>query len=179
MLGKPLIKTSNVITLLLCGFILACKLDPVGFGPLPEIQLRKVELLKNRDGKDSVIQVTLYFQDGDGDIGLSETDTISPFNFGSIYFHNLPVTYLVPDSIGEYSELINPNSNQPYGNQHERVPVLTPTSKYKAISGDLIVNLTANPIGLRPEKVILEMKLLDRELNVSNTVATSVIDLTH
>jgi hypothetical protein len=85
----------------------------------------------------------------------------------------------VPDSIGEYSELINPNSNQPYGNQHERVPVLTPTSKYKAISGDLIVNLTANPIGLRPEKVILEMKLLDRELNVSNTVATSVIDLTH
>jgi hypothetical protein len=57
--------------------------------------------------------------------------------------------------------------------------VLTPTSKYKAISGDLIVNLTANPIGLRPEKVILETKLLDRELNVSNTVATSVIDLTH
>ena len=136
-------------------------------------------MLKNRDGKDSVIQVALYFQDGDGDIGLSETDTVLPFNFGSIYFHNLPVTYLVPDSIGEYSELVNPNNNRPYGSQHERVPVLTPTSKYKAISGDLIVNLTANPIGLRPEKVILEMKLLDRELNVSNTVATSVIDLTH
>jgi len=164
---------------MVCGFILACEPDPIGFGPLPEIQLRQVDLLKNRDGKDSVIQVTLYFQDGDGDIGLSETDTASPFNFGSIYFHNLPVTYLVPDSIGEYGELINPNNNQPYGNQHERVPVLTSTGKYKAISGDLIVNFTANPLGLRPEKVILEMKLLDRELNVSNTVITSAINLTH
>lgn len=164
---------------MLCSFIISCKPDPVGFGPLPQIQLESLEVIQNNEGKDSVIQVTLYFEDGDGDIGLSETDTASPFNFGSPYYHNLPVTYLVPNGIAGYTELQNPNNNRPYGNQHERIPVLTPTSKYKAISGSLVVNLTANPIGLRPEKVILEMNLIDRELNVSNTISTEVIDLKH
>jgi len=167
------------MTLMLFCALHSCKPDTVGFSNMPEIRLESVELIKASDGKDSIIEIAIYYQDGDGDIGLSDTDTASPFDFGSPFYHNLPVTYLVPNGIGEYEELINPNNNKPYGNQHERVPVLTPTSKYKAISGIMRINLTANPALAKPQKIKLELKMIDRSLNISNTVTTLPIELEH
>jgi len=159
--------------------IAACKSEQVEFSNVPLIELESVEQLKNVDGKDSIIKVSLYYQDGDGDIGLTETDTSAPFNLGSPFFHNLPVTYLVPNGMGEYKEFVNPSTNRPYGNQHERVPYLTPSGKYKSISGTIDVFLSANPALANPDSLKFEIKLMDRDLNVSNTVTTEVIELTH
>jgi hypothetical protein len=122
--------------------------------------------------------VTIYYQDGDGDIGLTGADTSAPYDLGSPYSHNLPVTYLVKNSVDSFVQLRKSNGDL-YGNQHERIPVITPTGKYKSISGTLQVNLPANPISLEPKTIILEIKLIDRALNVSNTVTTEVIQLKH
>ena len=159
--------------------IAACKSDAPQFSNVPLIELESVEQLKDITGKDSVIKITLYYEDGDGDIGLTEADTSAPFNFGSPYFHNLPVTYLVDNGNGEYIEFINPSTNLPYGNQHERIPYLTPTGKFKSISGTIDVFVGANPALAKPDKLKFDIKLMDRDLNVSNTVTTEVIDLTH
>lgn len=159
--------------------IVGCKTEPISFSNVPEIELESVELIKNIKNKDSVIKISFYYQDGDGDIGLTSADTNAPFNFRSPYFHNLPVTYLVENSNGEYEELINPATNEPYGNQHERIPYLTPTGKFKGISGTMDVYLDANPALVKPKKIKLELKLMDRELNVSNTITSEVIELTH
>lgn len=164
---------------MLISTLISCKPDLEEISNVPYISLEDVEQLKNIEGKDSVILVTIYYEDGDGDIGLTETDTASPFNFGSPFYHNLPVTYLIENSNGEYEELQNPNTNEPYGNQHERIPDLTPTGKYKTIKGTITISLTANPALAKPNKIKLEMKLLDRALNVSNAVSTSDILLKH
>jgi hypothetical protein len=130
-------------------------------------------------GKDSVIQVNINYSDADGDIGLSDSDTFPPFNFSSEFYHNLPIKFLVKDSSGDFNELINPSSNEFYGNQHERIPNLTPPGKYKSISGVLTVNLASNPLFTEPQSVKLEISLMDRALNMSNTVYTEVLNLTH
>lgn len=145
---------------------------------MPAISLESVTVLQDTLGNDSLILLVIGFQDGDGDIGLTDSDTVSPFNYGSPYFHNLPVTYLVPNASGDYAELRN-QAGEPYGNQHERIPVLTPEGKYKAISGSISIKLSANPLLSKPDSLMLKVKLIDRALNISNSIQTKVIHLKH
>lgn len=145
----------------------------------PKIELESVTQHKDILGKDSVIQLNISYSDADGDIGLSDTDTLPPFNFSSEFYHNLPIKFLVMNSQGEFNELRDPSSNEPYGYQHERIPNLTPPGKYKSISGVLSISLTSNPLFLEPQSVKFEIALFDRALNVSNTVYTEVLNLTH
>jgi hypothetical protein len=145
----------------------------------PKIELESVIQHKDVLGKDSVIQLNISYSDADGDIGLSDTDTLPPFNFSSEFYHNLPIKFLVMNLAGQFDELKDPSSNEPYGYQHERIPNLTPPGKYKSISGVLSINLTANPLFSEPKRVKFEIVLLDRALNVSNTIYTEVLNLTH
>ena len=86
---------------------------------------------------------------------------------------------MVEDANGEFAELVNITNGRLYGNNHSRVPVITPTGKYKAISGKIKINLTANPAAQSPASVYLEIQLIDRALNVSNKIRTEVINLKH
>jgi hypothetical protein len=172
------ILTSKIITLVVI-MVYSCSPKENEFTIEPKIQLESVVQHKNILGKDSIIQLTISYSDSDGDIGLSDSDTLPPFNFSSDFYHNLPIKFLVMDSSGSFNELINPTLNQPYGNQHERVPYLTPPGKHKSISGFLTINLAANPLFLDPKTVKFEISLMDRALNMSNTVYTEVLNLTH
>jgi hypothetical protein len=158
--------------------MLACTPDSLGFSNVPAISLESVAVLRDLDGNDSIVQMTISYQDGDGDIGLTSADTAAPYDIGSPYAHNLPITYLVKNSSDNFVPLRKSNGDL-YGNEHERIPVITPTGKYKSISGTLQVNLPANPISLKPENLKLELKLIDRALNVSNTVITEELLLKH
>jgi hypothetical protein len=150
----------------ICATLVACTPDSLGFSDVPAISMESVTVLSDLEGNDSIIQVTIYYQDGDGDIGLTGADTSAPYDLGSPYSHNFPVTYLVENNRDSFVQLRKSNGDL-YGNQHER------------ISGRLQVNLPANPISLEPKIVKLEMKLIDRALNMSNTVTTEVIQLKH
>lgn len=178
MLGKWTIYTAKVVSLLILFHVYSCKSDEVSFSNVPEISLNEVSLLQDTLGNDSLIVLVIGFQDGDGDIGLTSSDTAAPFNFGSAYFHNLPVTYLVVDASGAFIELKD-QLGAPYGNQHERIPVLTPAGKYKAIKGNISIKLSANPLLSKPDSLKLKIALLDRALNVSNTIQTETIRLKH
>ena len=178
MLGKWTIYTAKVVSLLILFHVYSCKSDEVSFSNVPEISLNEVSLLQDTLGNDSLIVLVIGFQDGDGDIGLTSSDTAAPFNFWSAYFHNLPVTYLVVDASGAFIELKD-QLGAPYGNQHERIPVLTPAGKYKAIKGNISIKLSANPLLSKPDSLKLKIALIDRALNVSNTIQTETIRLKH
>ena len=178
-MSTKLFNIAKVITLSVICFLVSCKPDEATFDLIPQIELLSTSFIKDILGKDSIIRLEIGYQDGDGDIGLTESDTAPPFNFGNPFYHNLPVTYLVENSMGEYEELVDPNNSKPYGNQHERIPNLTPNGKYKAIQGTLYISLTADPALLKPEKLKLEINVIDRALNVSNTVITDIIELEH
>ena len=128
--------------------------------------------------KDSVVHITISYADGDGDIGLGESDTMPPFNFGNTYWQNLPVTIL--HKVGaNFEELLNPIDNKPFQLPSERIERISPEGNNKTITGTIVVHLPANPLNTQPDEVKYELKLIDRNLNVSNTVTTTTINLTH
>lgn len=179
MLGKLFIQGAKVSSVVIILILFGCKPESLGYSNTPQIDLLQLTLLKNRSQKDSIIQLEIAYQDGDGDIGLSDTDTLAPFNIGSPFAHNLPITFMVENDSGEFVELRNERTGRPYGNNHERIPLITPTGKYKSIDGTMLVNLTANPAAQNPTRVFLEIQLIDRALNISNKIQTEVINLTH
>lgn len=179
MLGKLIIQSAKVISVVIILITFGCKPETVELSVVPEIGLVNINILKDKAQKDSVIQLIISYQDGDGDIGLTDADTIAPFNVGSPFSHNLPITFMVPDGAGDFKELVNSRTGRAYGNNHARVPVITPTSKYKSITGEMTINLTANPASENPKEVFLRIQLMDRALNVSNEIRTEVINLTH
>ncbi|MFY0644416.1 MAG: hypothetical protein JXR19_08100 [Bacteroidia bacterium] len=157
---------------------MACGKEEAGFGPVPTITFEKIEVEQGESGTDSVVHITFGFTDGDGDIGLGDTDTIPPFDRQSAYWQNVPVK-IYHKVNGSFEELLNPLTNEPFDLPSERVPRITPEGKNKAISGNITIHISANPLNTQPAEVKYEIKLLDRALNVSNTVVTPSVLLKH
>ncbi len=156
----------------------SCKTESVSYSTTPVISLKSLTTLKSISGNDSLIEIIINYEDGDGNIGLSETDTAPPFNYGGMFYHNLPIKYMVKNN-GVFEEVKNPDNQELYGNQHERIPHLTAENASKAISGTIKVTLTTNPFDIYPDEVQFEIKLIDRELNISNSITTQSLQLVH
>lgn len=130
---------------------------------------------------DSAI-ITISFTDGDGDIGLSTGDTIGNYAPDSYFYFN---AYL------EYYEYMNgewvKGTADPGGNNFptadsivfkNRLPNITPIGQNKALKGDIKLTLEPNyfnPISNFNDSVKYKIILIDRALNISNTVETGII----
>jgi len=156
--------------------LFSCKADAPLFSDIPNLTLDKVEQFQ-RDGKDSSVVITLNYTDGDGDIGLEETDTFPPFNFGSAYFHNLLIqVYRIEN--GVKIPIIIPSTTDTL-NFNDRIKNLTPTGKIKSISGQIKINLNAKPYpGILPDSMSYKVQIIDRKLNKSNAVETNPLKFT-
>ena len=65
--------------LLLAAVLLSCKSEP-NFDPIPRIEYRSASrtlITKDNNDVDSV-SVEIYFEDGNGDLGLTEKETFNP-----------------------------------------------------------------------------------------------------
>ncbi len=140
---------------------------------MPQIKLTKSVIVKKiNSNQDSLVLVTFSYTDGDGDIGLSETDTASPFKFGQLYFHNLHVAYFVNNGSGYFKQVnpFSPSNDTIHFN--ERIENITPSGKNKAIEGEFTLIIPANPFDIKPKDVKFEIELIDRALNISNKLVT-------
>ena len=70
--------TKVYIALLLSLLFFACREKPE-FSDIPYIKYAGFDAITNREGKDSIGILKLYFTDGDGDVGLSASDTLPRF----------------------------------------------------------------------------------------------------
>ncbi len=125
---------------------------------------------------DSAV-LTFSFTDGDGDIGISDGDTLppSPFVPNSYYYFNL---YL------EYYEKVDGSGWQP-GLDFEgdsivfayRLEPIIVKGKKKGIKGtmDIAINPFYNIASLESDTIKYRIKLIDRALNESNYLETGEI----
>lgn len=164
------------ICLITCLF--ACSESEPQLSEIPRIDLSQVEVLDDQTGKDSIVNITIAFWDGDGDIGLGPEDTMEPFGYFDEYYQNLPVRIFHYVN-GTKQELLNPSTNKPFRLPAERIPRITPEGKNKSIAGKITVHLPTNPLNTRPDSVIYELMLIDRALNKSNIVETPIQRLEH
>ena len=108
--------------------------------------------------------------DGDGDVGLDESDNAPPFDTASTYYYNLFI---------EHSEKINGEwlvveFAQPI---HYRIPRITPTGQNKALEGEIAVAIDPFPLYItgNADTVRYSIEMVDRALNRSNRVVTNEI----
>ena len=157
----------------------SCGTDKNKYPPEPFLQINGAYVYNNGNGKDSFIELDMYYRDGDGDIGLNDGDTLPPFNFGGTDFHNLKI-WMYEKKNGKWVKPFNALANPPDTvNFHERIPRITPTGRVKWIEGKLTAYIPAEPFGLKPDTVKLQVRLTDRSLRRSAWVESEVLILKH
>jgi hypothetical protein len=112
----------------------------------------------------------LSFTDGDGNIGLTDSDTIYPYDY------NLYITYFevqngdtvkVPlvywDNVLQRYDTLSHNA---------RIPMLTPAGQEKAIKGEIEDILDIYNFQSSFDTLLFEIYVVDRSLNKSNVIIT-------
>jgi hypothetical protein len=118
---------------------------------------------------DGTATLVLRFTDGDGNVGLTQADTLPPFCATCEHHFNL---------VGEYQEWVGaewvvPTLLIPYA---YRVPVAVPTGSSPALDGTIEVELTSwYLLGTEADSVRFSWTLWDRDLNPSNEAITEAL----
>lgn len=158
-------------------FFLACSKEETG-NALPTIEYLGFEKFQNGLGKDSLLVIRFHFEDGDGDIGYTDADTLPPFQIGDPYFYNLHTDFygIVAGNKVYYIDGFSGDTID----YDQRIQTLTPEGKYKGISGTMELRLDFTLLklsGHNPQKVQLELWLNDKALHESNRILSPEIDL--
>ncbi len=133
-------------------------LKPETFPPEPKIAFKSLAQF----GDSASLVIT--FTDGDGDIGLDDTDLQPPFDTASTYYYNLFLEYAELRN----GEWVEPPLLLPF---YYRIPRITPAGQNKTLEGEIAVALKPWPINVPPYDTIrFSVMMVDRALNESNVV---------
>ena len=105
--------------------------------------------------------LTISFTDGDGDVGLNESDTTAPYDY-NLYVYR----------IGIQGGIELPPEELKF-----RIPNITPTGQNKTLMGEIDVDLDVFPILIPYDTMYYEVNMKDRALHISNTITTDYIVL--
>ena len=159
--------TSKILFILLLAvglFTSSCR-EKITYPPVPFIEFVSFDKIQTQSGIDSKGILKFSFTDGDGDIGLSASDTLYPFNPGNQYYYDIFITYY-EKQLGDYVAVTLPMTN------NSRIPVLTPDGENKSIKGTIEVELFVNNPASTYDTIAYDVSIVDRALNMSNKFRT-------
>lgn len=168
--------------LLYFGIVLsffACEQDRK-FGDEPNLQWREAEIRYLGDSADNrrVIDLTVYFTDGDGDIGredLNYDDTCLLSNYQRFLERYDLFIYYYELVNGQYQEIPPLDSCLPY---HNILPDLMPEGQNKTLEGDITTPFDyANFPANQTDSIRFELMLRDRAGNESTRIIGDAIPL--
>ncbi len=151
-------------------------LKPEDFPDKPILTFKELQQVYEPNGPTDTTRnwyfyLTVDFTDGDGDIGLDEADTQSPFGLNEAHYFNY-FTQIRKRTNGQWAD---------FGQQWTyRMKRITPTGQDPTLNGE--IELRMGPIaGVQPfplpslypgDTIEVTARLEDRSLNMSNTVTT-------
>lgn len=133
----------------------------------PRIEFVRIDKLDNGTGVDNQADLVIYFEDGDGDIGLDETDTDTIFAIGSEYYYNFFIHFYEKQH-GVWTEVELPLP------LHARLPHLSDNVP-EAIKGEITITTYINNYTSPFDTIMLSCQLVDRALHKSNVISTPEI----
>ena len=122
------------------------------------------------------LELTFNFTDGNGDLGLHDNDTLSPYDTSSFFQYNLYIHYFEKDDQLGWVNGINLAGDTivfPY-----RIEPIITKGKTKGIKGKMEVNLSHlyyNIFSDQSDTIKYSIQLIDRALNKSNIVESEEI----
>ncbi len=171
-------------------FILSCRKQK-DISPIPRIEFKSFVPYAN----DSAVLV-IKFEDGDGDIGLTQADTSGSFAKSSEYYNNLYLIYYYKKDDGNFSRFAYlktikktpPTPDSSYWDTLKlayRIPDLRPKGQNKVLEGEIKAKIPApyywsgDASGIFPPHKTFryEVYIYDRELHKSNLVTTQDVDV--
>lgn len=158
-----------IYTILVSAVILVASSCEKGqkFPDEPVITFESVYTKVNRSGKDSTLSIDFSFTDGDGNIGLRDTDLDPPFDPGSFYHNNF---------IGKYYKKVNGTFvHDTLVQINGRIPFLSSGGNNKSLTGDITYDILLLGLNTTGDTVQVEFFIVDRDLNHSNSIVTPAI----
>ncbi len=156
------------IIVMLIGFVLSCKLEHIDYPPEPYIEYISAEATIGQNAlNQSLVKVKLIFYliDGDGDVGLTELDTIYPYD-ANFY----PTLYgFVNDSLKVDTTLIA---------DEYRIPYVGDLGQDKTLKAEIIIDFEYPFNDMNPypyDSIVYSFYMVDRALNKSNVAWTDTI----
>lgn len=157
--------TKYIFILIFSILIISCnKLEEYDNRPI--ITESSYDLLKNASGKDTALVLKFTFTDGDGDVGLSDADTIAPNNT------NVKIDYLEKLD-GVFSKILIPGTTDTL-NFNSRIKKFGSNNPTKAQ-----VEVKVNIQVVLADTVRFDYYIVDKALNRSNKVTTGPIVLSN
>jgi len=122
---------------------------------------------------DGSRELVIQFSDGDGDLGLSQSDTMPPFCTSCEFHQNLHCDYQEWRGEEWFEIILDPNAGQiPF---YYRVPIAEPTGQSPALNGTIAVDMPTWYLNSDYDSLRFQITLFDRSLNESNKVFTPVL----
>lgn len=173
------VKNQNILFLLsffvVLGILTACP-KPQQYPNEPEIEFEQVELKDSVDllgNTNKIYKLKFGITDGDGNIGLEESDTTGIYAPDSLYSNNLFTTLY---------EVINGDTIKVDSSKQRnfRVPYVQPQGQNKTLIADIFININFSYNGdgnLPYDSILFDFYIVDRDLNKSNIQKTPVLKL--
>jgi hypothetical protein len=150
------------IVVLAAVIFVSCRKKPK-YPDTPVITFKSFQVYNNGEGA----RLTVEFTDGNGDIGLKQGDTLSPYSSDSKYYYNLFL---------EYYEQVNGEMKRielmlPF---YYRTPFIEQEGKDKSMKGEIAVDIVPFYYDVFSPRDTFEysIQFVDRALNESNIVYT-------
>lgn len=125
---------------------------------------------------DSAI-LSFHFTDGNGDIGLDDSETDAPFDSESYYYYNLYIGYYEKDDVNGWQPGLDLAGDSIFFKYRiERIEI---KGKQRGMKGtmEVVMNDFQNPFSDQNDTIKFSIKLIDRDLNESNLLETPEIVL--
>jgi len=185
-------KSNTWFVFCLFSLLVSCVADP-NYSNIPAIAYEKIEksTLVDALGNQQIdINCTISYIDGDGDLGLSVTDSMPPFHLGdsvlvdglkvfepNMFYYNYFIDVYKKND-GVFEKIVFPDGDLGYKG---RFPRLTNVGYATPIDGQISYSMRFAPaltslyeIG---DTLYFEIRIYDRARNISNKAITSEIVL--
>lgn len=123
---------------------------------------------------DSAV-LSFRFTDGDGDIGLNDDETESPYDSTSYYYYNLYCDYYEKDDVNGWQRGTDLSGDSiTFAYRLQRIEV---KGKQRGIKGTMDVTMSTfqNPFSDQSDTIKFTIRMIDRALNESNIIETQEI----
>ena len=121
--------------------------------------------------------LTFNFTDGDGDLGLNDSDTLAPYDISSEFHYNIYVNYYEKDDQQGWVQGLDLDGN-PVVFRYRMEPVIT-KGKSKGIKGKIEIGISNglyyNPLSDQSDTLKYDIQLIDKALHKSNIIESEVI----
>lgn len=167
-----------IVALLAC-LLSACKQNE-NFDERPHLEWRNASFGFIGDSADNrqIVELTVYFTDGDGDVGSRDyglgADTCDLNNYDAFLANYDLFIYYFELKDGRYVEIPPADSCLPF---HNILPDLTPSGQNKTLEGDIMTpfDFSSFPTLNSVDSIKFELVLKDRSRKASNRVYSPAI----